>query len=527
MYVFDEYEKLTGMRISYEKTTIYRIGSLKNSEAKFTSKRKVQWVNTPLNILGVYVTHDMEENFKLNYEPLIQKAKNLLAIWRLRDLTLLGKIQVLNSLVGSLFVYRMSVLPLMPKRYLDTLKKMFREFLWDGKKAKIKFEHICNTKENGGLGLVNLENRDKALKAQWLFKLLQDENTLKRFQSFHNYKVEITYLLSSSIASKDVDVLSPNLPWFWRDVMLSWSEVSYDCPLDKNETLDQNLWLNSNIRIGGKPIWNKKAYEAGMCTVRDIFDPQIHQLLTYDKVISKYGNCINFITYRGLTEALPQMWKINVKNKDIEVRSSITKHEGAIPKVKRLYQELCLQGVHLCQEYANVWDRKFGNIDVKKFVNYVNRMYLTTISTKLRSFHYRLLHGAIITNCHLKRYGIKETNLCTFCNREPETIDHLFWECAKVLSLWKWLTQNMSNFNPEKQSAILNVVRDNPKVVENCITLITKQYIYRVRCNNGELTTIGLRSAIKEFCVVEYEIAKSKNKIGIHRLKWKNVKFIE
>ena len=41
MDVFDNYERLTGMKISYEKITIYRIGSIGDSEAKFYSARKV------------------------------------------------------------------------------------------------------------------------------------------------------------------------------------------------------------------------------------------------------------------------------------------------------------------------------------------------------------------------------------------------------------------------------------------------------------------------------------------------------
>ena len=30
-----------------------------------------------------------------------------------------------------------------------------------------------------------------------------------------------------------------------------------------------------------------------------------------------------------------------------------------------------------------------------------------------------------------------ESDLCTFCNEEVETIDHIFWECPDVTSFWK------------------------------------------------------------------------------------------
>ena len=126
MRVFSNFENLTGMKISYEKTSIYRIGSLQNSNARFFSNRKVNWINTPLNILGIYVSHDWDECLKLNYEPLITKTRDILNVWKLRNLTLLGKIQIVNSLIASLFVYRMNVLPQIPMaKPLGMLYKYF------------------------------------------------------------------------------------------------------------------------------------------------------------------------------------------------------------------------------------------------------------------------------------------------------------------------------------------------------------------------------------------------------------------
>ena len=162
------------MLISYEKTTIYRIGSLRDTDAKFTSTRKVNWTNNPINVLGVYISQDMDECLRLNYEPIVTKVKNLLEVWRMRNLTLIGKIQVLNSLITSLFVYKMSVLPLIDYQLLSKLLKSFNEFLCDGKKPKIKLEILMAAKYDGGLGLANLGNRDKSLKAQWIPKLQQN-----------------------------------------------------------------------------------------------------------------------------------------------------------------------------------------------------------------------------------------------------------------------------------------------------------------------------------------------------------------
>ena len=59
MDTFNSFERLSGMKISYEKTKIYRIGSIRNSQAKFYSKRKIIWTNELIRVLGVWIVHSL------------------------------------------------------------------------------------------------------------------------------------------------------------------------------------------------------------------------------------------------------------------------------------------------------------------------------------------------------------------------------------------------------------------------------------------------------------------------------------
>ena len=60
-----------------------------------------------------------------------------------------------------------------------------------------------------------------------------------------------------------------------------------------------------------------------------------------------------------------------------------------------------------------------------------------TTVMKYRSFQYRLIMRAVITNVHLQRWGIIETDACTFCQAEVETYRHLFSECPAVQDIWQ------------------------------------------------------------------------------------------
>ena len=100
-------------------------------------------------------------------------------------------------------------------------------------------------------------------------------------------------------------------------------------------------------------------------------------------------------------------------------------------------------------------------IDYNDFVNALTKMYQITISQKLRSFHYRFMMEAIITNIQLKYYGIKENNLCSFCETKVETIKHMFYECENVSKIWYHLANRFQVSKIQYDQIFLNCIYPN------------------------------------------------------------------
>ena len=111
MNELSQFQQQSGMLINYNKTEVYRIGSLRNTQASFYSSNKLHWTNELIKVLGIYITQDHNQLITMNIEPVLMKVKVTLQLWEKRDLSLLGKIEIVNALVGLLFVYKMSVLP--------------------------------------------------------------------------------------------------------------------------------------------------------------------------------------------------------------------------------------------------------------------------------------------------------------------------------------------------------------------------------------------------------------------------------
>ena len=77
-YEFNKFISLTGMTINYNKSTVYRLGSLRHTNAKFYSKNKLQWTNDPIKLLGIYITADHDELMSSNLDPLLDKTQVIL-----------------------------------------------------------------------------------------------------------------------------------------------------------------------------------------------------------------------------------------------------------------------------------------------------------------------------------------------------------------------------------------------------------------------------------------------------------------
>ena len=153
-------EEQMGLKVSYDKTVLYRVGSLHGSDASLYTARNFQWSNEPVDILGVKLGCD-DTLITSNFTDVLEKLKKVCHAWCNRKLTLLGKILVVNTLMSSLFVFKMLTLNDMPNDVLQEANRLITEYIWEGKRPKISMATLKKKKEQGGLCLVDLEAKQK------------------------------------------------------------------------------------------------------------------------------------------------------------------------------------------------------------------------------------------------------------------------------------------------------------------------------------------------------------------------------
>ena len=517
-------EANTGLKVSYDKTTIHRLGSLRKSNAMLYTQFPVIWTDDDIKTLGVTISNSTVQS-NCEYDNNITKMCNVLDSWYLRRLTITGKVLIVNTLLASIFVYRMYVLPWLSAKQSYTIDCAIKKFLWTGKKAKINSTILQCRKSKGGLGLVNFKKKQQSIRLSWVKKAVENES-FSYVSTLLN--VDLGPLIwCVNICKADTVAYECEckqmLP-FWFDIWSEWCSHRYRKNFSHESPWEEIIWFNSNIRIGNKIVYFKKAAQAGIIRYGDLFD-NMDRMYTYEDLIATYGDCINWLQYNSIKIAIEKY--VNATKTEHE---PILKEESLLcaKPIKIIYKTLC---DHKTEQWLQPAKDKL-EILIQTTLTWADiyamfkRIYTTTSVTKLRDFQYRLILNRLYTNNILVKWGLVPDNKCEFCT-EKQTIMHLFFDCKTTQAIYQSFTEMC-----REAGAIVNINRKTlfsgqiceDKIcrdVLNCAFLIVKQYIYRCKCQKRNPRWDAAKSEILYYEKIEKMYCLHKqNTFRQHVAKW-------
>ena len=115
--------------------------------------------------------------------------------------------------------------------------------------------------------------------------------------------------------------------------------------------------------------------------------------------------------------------------------------------------------------------------------------FQVALDTYTRDFQYKMLNRILFTNSKLFKLKLVESPLCSFCDKNEETLEHLFVFCEHSKAFWKeissWLHECGIETLPDLTDQI-NIMFglfdvDNHFMLLNHIMLIAKQTIFLCR----------------------------------------------
>ena len=493
----------SGFTISYDKTSIYRIGSIRNTDAKLITQKPVAWTSDYINVLGVKVSYN-EETVWENYTEILTKVSDITQMWQNRRLSLMGKVIIINTLIASLFVYKMMVLLDILEDIHKRIDKLIQQFLWNNRSPKIALKLLKLDKKVGGLRLMDLWKRQKAIKLTWL-QVMRADRDLSTIVYPFIAPVLGEHIWRCTLKAEDCGkIIEKERSPFWFGVLQTWCEMNYQQQVKSSKQL---LWFNSKICCENSPFLWKKCFKAGLLYVNQIFDTE-GNMISAEEAWEKYR--LTPMELNTPSVSIPQKWKngnpasatqcyydryIQIKSPSKYMYNQMIEVNDAL-EVKRQKWERDLQ-------------REFTN---QEFLTAFQQIYVVTNISKYRSFQFRLLHRALVTNIHLQRWGIKTDSLCTFCENAMETVEHLLISCEYVSVLWWKVFELMGTYTNQKlvqstETILFNRVAKSGNIA-NFICLVTKQFVYGKKCakqiphfNDIKALIISLRNCEKYIAV--------------------------
>ena len=283
--------------------------------------------------------------------------------------------------------------------------------MWD-KTERIKRNTLIGDITKGGLNIVDVDCKLKALKAAWIPRLLKSKGIL--FNMINSYcnklKIDINFLLQCSTTNPE-NLKNIKLPLFYREIISCFNESKSELDYEKissQNLLLQPIWNNSKLLYKGNPIFFDNWVKSGILYIADLFDRNgCFKPLDEFMIIKDKSNWL--CEYKILLLATKSIRKINF--------SKNASHSNK-PNATHFYFPLGYSNIHEKPSkffYLNLVEKKFckpsfqtklaDELDIHEGAIWKNiyRCKIKDIKDKhVAEFNYKLLNNILYYICLCK-----------------------------------------------------------------------------------------------------------------------------
>ena len=390
MSLVNKYTPLSGAEINHKKSFIIHVKSGQIDEGEINGI-KILRKDECKKILGIYFCNDISAYVRENWKNGLEKCKKALSLWNSSGLSLVGRALVINTMALSTIVYMTQTIEY-NRTYAILIDKEVTKFLWDRKVVKRDLDKNKFAKNKGGLGIVDLKLKCRAL------HIKRFKNFLERPEDKDKFQCKISTILS-----------------FFLD-----------------------NHLNQNI---ASPLYRQlKRMNIASTTLN------LHDIEHKDHYINFFYT--NLSTLVNLNRAKPHLNIFSMTSRWCYKYSMDQYYEDYRGEGKNIFNDNYVYDEGFAQR-EEILNGTHTIIDTKKQERtWMTRIFAPEIDPKIQSFNFLLIYGILPTKSKVF-YAQQGTNLnrptfinpyCNFClrenDRELETPEHIFWTCP-------WTAENV------------------------------------------------------------------------------------
>ena len=145
--------------------------------------------------------------------------------------------------------YVMTVLPAPQKRCIKEVERLMFEYVWDGKKDRIKRMTLKSKYKHGGLKVPDLALQAQSLKIKWIKRYLDKDNDAK-WKGLAKLMLSLindVSLFHYNTNAKIINRMVRNT--FWEETCIAWGHINQTNENQAEFFLDNALWANKDLNI--------------------------------------------------------------------------------------------------------------------------------------------------------------------------------------------------------------------------------------------------------------------------------------
>ncbi|GJS32461.1 RNA-directed DNA polymerase, eukaryota, reverse transcriptase zinc-binding domain protein [Tanacetum coccineum] len=351
----------------------------------------------------------------ISWDVVINKTLSRLSKWKLKVLSIGGRLTLLKSVLGSISIYYMSMFraPIQVINKLESIRSHFFNGVDHNvrKMSFVNWKNVLASKEKGGLGVSSFFALNRALIFKWVWRFRANPNSLwsRAIRAIHGF---------------DGKLGNPHKPSFssnWIDIVRAIHRL-------KQKSIDLHSFVNKKVGNGVHTYFWEDSWR-GETTFKTLF-PRIYALEKVKdiSVAEKMAHPSISFSFRREPRS----------GSELSQMTSLQSHlEGILlPNMTdRWVWSLSGDGEFSVSSARKLIDDKtLGMVGSK-----TNWCKFVPIKVNILSWRVKL--NNLPTRLNLSRRGMELLSIfCPSCNMAVESTNHIFFACSMMNDLYKAIT---------------------------------------------------------------------------------------
>jgi hypothetical protein len=460
--ILDSFGAVSGLQINKDKTHIMVSGREWVGDDNIEGIK----IKRECRLLGVNID-DRVKNLEGNWENCIVKIRGLINYWNQFNLTISGRVLVAKTFLLSKVTFLLGFISL-EKRTAEKIELLIEKYVTG--KLQIAKDRIYNKLEQGGLGLLKIQELETAMKCAWVNRWRKEGNVVDITGSLvlrtgGGSNLELIDKSKVNAMSHPSAAGVANAWHIFRAKVYENDGNLYSAQLFENPGVTNRVGRN----IGKGNVFSVRRYELlgndarKLCLGEIVTEDGIKEKETISEILGiqvtdvEYGKLRDIVKY--LRGKFKPVWEMKDKGKGIQAwvtpikRGSNKLRQLISGRGSRVYRNFKFENI---RPIKTLWEHLNIELDNTVLMYGCALWNIKEVDTDFRQFMFKWYQGMIHGNTVISHFGENVDRRCTFCKitvkgtlarmlgREPtegemnaeiindENRIHIFWECDTV-----------------------------------------------------------------------------------------------